>query len=506
MKYSDKQISYARTILSVATTMGISTRGQKIGLATVLVESNILNYANSRVPESLNLPHDAVGSDSYSVGVWQQQVRKGATGEWWWGDAATCMDIAKSSALFFSRLARLDYDNPSKTPGSFAQAVQQSAYPNRYDQRFSEASDLYDQLTKVTTMVAAPTFKDVDLMGNNRSNRFGATVLYIFLHTEEGGSNAVQLANSGNGSGAFSYHNIIDNSTRVAMVDTDYGSWSVLDANAYSINYCFAGSRAAFSRQQWIDGYRNAIRIAAWTAVEDIKKYNRIGRVVNPRPYPRGKVPCVADHYFVTKVLGIGTHTDVGPNFPWDLFESDFKSYLNGVSSAPVENLINKEAARAANWIGKRLDPTGATDEHTCPDGKGRWVKFENGYIYFHPEAGAHAIPNQVFETWAGLKYESGPLGYPTGDHTVLKEGVVQGFQRGAIYRKNGQPGYFVTGDIRAHWNKSGFEDGLYGWPVSNEIVNKSGTRYQVFEKGRLVWSPTKVVGLVPQDGPDIIH
>lgn len=498
----------AKIIIQVGNELGITRRGIIIGLSVGLVESNLTVYANSRIPESLALPHDAVGSDGYSVGVQQQQIQKGDNGHWWWADCKTCMDPASSTRLFFEALKKLDY-NGSNSPGSYAQAVQRSAYPTRYDERWAEASSLYDSLVTsgVSAVVNAPAFRDVELMGNNRQSRNGASILYIFLHTEEGSSTAEQLVNSGNNSGAFSYHNIIDKNTRVAMVDTDYASWSVLDANNYSINYCFAGSRASFSRQQWIDGYRNAIRIAAYTAVEDCKKYNRIGRVVNRGTgYPKGKIPCIADHYFVTKVLSIGTHTDVGVNFPWDLFESDFNAYLSGVSAAPVENMINKEAARAAAWIGKRVSPTGATDEHTCPDGKGKFVQFENGYIYFHPNAGAHAIPAYIFETWASLKWETGPLGYPTGDHTVLKEGVVQGFERGAIYRKNGQPGWFVTGDIRAHWNRSGYEDGLYGWPVGNEITNKSGTKYQIFEKGRLVWSPDKVVGLVPQDGPDIIN
>ena len=87
----------------------------------------------------MNIPHDAVGSDGYSVGIFQQQVRDTGNG-WWWGDAATCMDPTSSAGLFYDRLARLDYTGPN------SQAVQGSAFPDRYDQRFGEAADLYNRL------------------------------------------------------------------------------------------------------------------------------------------------------------------------------------------------------------------------------------------------------------------------------------------------------------------------------------------------------------------------
>jgi hypothetical protein len=47
--------------------------------------------------------------------------------------------------LFFQRLKRLDY-NGGDSPGSYAQAVQQSAYPDRYDERMDDAQALYDRL------------------------------------------------------------------------------------------------------------------------------------------------------------------------------------------------------------------------------------------------------------------------------------------------------------------------------------------------------------------------
>ncbi|AOT25771.1 lysin A [Mycobacterium phage Tortellini] len=145
----DTQLStkdrHALTIMRKGQEMGITPRGIKIALAVALVESNITIYANPKVPESMAIPHEAVGNDGRSVGIFQQQVVWG-NGAWWWGDAATCMDPASSAALFYDRLRTLDYNNTSRSPGSYAQTVQQSAYPTRYDERFAEAEQLYNRL------------------------------------------------------------------------------------------------------------------------------------------------------------------------------------------------------------------------------------------------------------------------------------------------------------------------------------------------------------------------
>jgi hypothetical protein len=136
---------YAVKIIAEGQRRGITPRGIQIALATGLVESNLTVYANAKVPASMNIPHDAVGSDGYSVGIFQQQVRDSGNG-WWWGDAATCMDPTSSAGLFYDRLAKLNYNGPN-SPGSYAQAVQSSAFPDRYDQRFGDAVAIYNRLS-----------------------------------------------------------------------------------------------------------------------------------------------------------------------------------------------------------------------------------------------------------------------------------------------------------------------------------------------------------------------
>jgi hypothetical protein len=142
---------YAQAIIGEGKRRGISARGIEIALATALVESNLTMYANASVPESLNIAHEAVGSDYDSVGLFQQRSPM-------WGTPDVLMDPAKSAGLFYDHLQRLNYDDESNSPGYYAQAVQRSAFPDRYDQHFDDATALYERLVTTTgdDMAAVP--------------------------------------------------------------------------------------------------------------------------------------------------------------------------------------------------------------------------------------------------------------------------------------------------------------------------------------------------------------
>lgn len=342
-----------------------------------------------------------------------------------------------------------------------------------------------------------PDYNEIVDFGPSYSNRWGTRVRNAYWHTEQGNGTADSLAaycnNPANGVG---YHYIIRDGQVRSIVDTDYASWSVLDANPSSINYCFAGSFAEWSREQWLER-EGDIAIAAWLTVQDCHKYGFSTEVVAP---PYRWADGISDHKYVTQVLGIGTHTDVGDQFPWDKAAYFVDVYTGMVDPTPPPpppvNLIDQEAEAASAWIGARI----TEGENVAPDGEGRWAQFENAYIYWHPNLGAYAIPTAVFETYAEHGWEAGELGYPTGRHTVLDGGDVQGFERGAIYRRYGEPGHVVTGMIRAYWNRSGFETGTFGWPVSDETREPDFT-FQNFEHGRITWSPSGAVGTHQRGG-----
>ena len=175
-----------------------------------------------------------------------------------------------------------------------------------------------------------PDFNEYAMWSPNNQDRGGQKPTMWLIHTQEGAGNADSLARFlDNPNSGVSYHYTISEApdhgvTVCDIVDTDLASWSVLDYNSRSINLCFAGSSAAWSRAQWLTQSR-AIDVAAYLAVQDCKQYG-ISMAVVPPPY--ATTPGISDHAYVTS-RGIGTHTDVGPNFPWDVFAARVKFWQN---------------------------------------------------------------------------------------------------------------------------------------------------------------------------------
>ena len=162
---------YADAIIKEGRRRGISDRGIKIALATALVESNMKMYANPADPASMKMPHDAVGYDYDSVGLFQQRAN-GA-----WGTTADRMDAAKSAGMFYDKLDDADYNTGDE--GAHAQRVQVSAFPGRYAERMGEAQGLLDRYNQSAGMKVT-AMADGGILGNARSASIneGSAVLW----------------------------------------------------------------------------------------------------------------------------------------------------------------------------------------------------------------------------------------------------------------------------------------------------------------------------------------
>jgi hypothetical protein len=119
------QLDNARLIVAVAEQLGVPSRGRIIALATALVESELENVAYG---------------DRDSVGLFQQRPSQG------WGTPGQLLDPTYSATAFYERLVATPQWLVAP-PGDIAQAVQRSAYPERYGQRMAEAAAIHDVVT-----------------------------------------------------------------------------------------------------------------------------------------------------------------------------------------------------------------------------------------------------------------------------------------------------------------------------------------------------------------------
>ena len=201
-----------------------------------------------------------------------------------------------------------------------------------------------------------PAFNEFAIWSKNHSARNTKVDAWL-IHTQEGGggdSAAENLAKWFQNGNNVSYHYVLSQAsdggvTVVDCVDTDRAAWSVLSANGRSINLCFAGSKASWSREQWMKQSK-AIDVAAYLAVQDCRKYGIPTKVIAP-PYT-GRLPGVSDHAYVTKVLKDGTHTDVGSGFPWDVFTAAIAKYSG---EKPIEPKVSDRQLLEEIWDQLRI-------------------------------------------------------------------------------------------------------------------------------------------------------
>lgn len=352
-----------------------------------------------------------------------------------------------------------------------------------------------------------PAFTERIQWCQNYDKRNIAGIRYGGLHTQQGPGTAASLANYFQNS-QVSYHNTIDNDRNVvACVDTDDASWSVGNANAKVINYCFAGSFVEWSRAEWLSKMGNGIEIAAWLAVRDALQYKYDPIVRGWDELKAGKSG-ITDHRGINMgVLRTPGHTDCGDNFPWDVFSQHVERFrtqgLGDVAPQPVDNRTAIEYCRDANdWLGVKVTP--AREEKT-PDGKGRYVHYEKGSVYWSPDVdggkAAFAVPLNIRAKWEKEGWEKGFLGYPTGmkldlvpftrtNGTPVRGGVVQPFQGGTVYSSD-LGTFWVRGLVKERFASLGYETKEVGWPTSDEFsfgdANYGGS-YQVFEHAQIMW------------------
>ena len=347
---------YARAIIAEGRRQGIQPKGIVIGLAVPFVECDYLLPANPKVPESLKYPHDRLGTDGLSVGLYQQQIVKGDNGRWWWADVATCMDPTGSARLFFERLKKWRYWEDDVSPGWYAQEIQDSAYPDRYDKRMGEAQALYDRLSASTDSggPAMPAIDygitkvmhgyNADSIGTGNSDGVRGSTLNVTVHTQEAESDAIELADFCN-THEVAYNVAVDDVNTIEIVPMNEAPWAAAGANAIAWHLCFAGSFAGWSEGRWLstdasDGlnedamlWRGAKAAAAACQQFGVPAvFVGDGNKAGPNSWPTRR-GIVGHRDFGTRG---GGHSDPGNGFPMTEFVRRVNTFLNPTAPPPA--------------------------------------------------------------------------------------------------------------------------------------------------------------------------
>jgi uncharacterized protein with LGFP repeats len=137
----------------------------------------------------------------------------------------------------------------------------------------------------------------------------------------------------------------------------------------------------------------------------------------------------------------IFTHRDVGNtdcpgNAAYALMDEirDVASHFND----PPEELIKalQDGAIYEHWqeIGGMSSALGApTSPEDSAEGNARYVTFAKGAMYWSSETGAQPVTGAIYDAWASLSYERGPLGLPTSAEIQEPLRITQNFQHGTL-------------------------------------------------------------------------
>ncbi|MEU5531647.1 hypothetical protein [Streptomyces sp. NPDC020362] len=120
----ERDIAVTRKVYEVGQRMNVSEKVMLAGFETGWVESRMNNLSCG---------------DRDSLGVFQQRPSQG------WGSPEQVMDVDYAAGKFFEVALQMEPGMEGGTAGQLAQAVQRSAYPERYDQAEDIARALEDE-------------------------------------------------------------------------------------------------------------------------------------------------------------------------------------------------------------------------------------------------------------------------------------------------------------------------------------------------------------------------
>lgn len=163
--------------------------------------------------------------------------------------------------------------------------------------------------------------------------------------------------------------------------------------NEIGVHYEICGTRQ--TREQWLDGTSQAtlVTCAAATAYAcetlGLQKRRLTDGEVR-RAWDVGDIGGICDHWAITRVFGRGDHTDVGPEFPWDVFTAlvngggssggGWDMYCKRGDTGPNVQTLQEQGLRAGGVL-PQFGADGGYGQETANmvAGLGLHVQFGNG-------------------------------------------------------------------------------------------------------------------------------
>ncbi|WP_221585425.1 hypothetical protein [Microbacterium sp. G2-8] len=145
---------------------------------------------------------------------------------------------------------------------------------------------------------------------------------------------------------------------------------------------------------------------------------------------------------------------------------------------------------RAHGWQAGHLGYP--TSEKRCGlENGGCAQRFQGGRIHWSPKTGAHPTTGSFMQTWRGQGWQAGKLGYPTSDKRCGLErgGCAQRFQGGRIHSSPATGTHATSGAIMQAWRARGWQTGRLGYPTGDGNCSSSGNAcVQWFQGGSIRW------------------
>jgi hypothetical protein len=144
------RMSCARMVVSAVRDRGLSERAAVIAITTTIVESTLQNISET-------VDHD-------SLGLFQQRAS--------WGSAANRLNATWATNAFLDKMLRIGSWN-TRPIGEVCQAVQVSAYPDRYQVQAGDAAVIVAALWSPSQVTAVNGVVSGDITGDGRADVIG---------------------------------------------------------------------------------------------------------------------------------------------------------------------------------------------------------------------------------------------------------------------------------------------------------------------------------------------